>query len=433
VDIVGNSNEFTIKTGLLELLPDECMVGVECCYMNGSVDTGSSLQQISSEYFWTSDNDTALVPSPTIQKVQNMFEIRNNFFGINTIRTLGNYTNNIGIYLVTPTSILATKKYVWIWGGWKFDSIEYPRDEIPSSLVQFRIDDNTIFNITAVPGDIDGDNHYIIKSRHFLADGSQDIILFNEFGSFSTIQIGQLFMLKDAGNPYPLPYSRYTQILYTVQEIIDQNHIRFRLGFQNYYANGKLLEEDPNPDIGYFYFQFWNTIATSQDSTELGINPQTELSVSNGIWDQTGAPISLSDGQMNISSIVDIDSNMFFYNSVANTTGPSDILNINIESSLFTSARTYDTATTAYSSTIGSFPIDSNGKVSFREAVNNRNCSMFQINKNILNNFEIPFRITVGDGTQKYEVLNPDRFYIRFSLWFYEQTDDERYYNIPSL
>ena len=115
------------------------------------------------------------------------------------------------------------------------------------------------------------------------------------------------------------------------------------------------------------------------------------------------------------------------------STTSSDITNINIESPLFTSARTYNTATNSYSQTIGSFPWNTNNTVTYKEAVNNRNCSMYQINKNILNNFEIPFRITVDDGSALYQVQNPDKFYIRFSLWFYEQTDDERYYYIPTM
>ena len=111
----------------------------------------------------------------------------------------------------------------------------------------------------------------------------------------------------------------------------------------------------------------------------------------------------------------------------------NSVLNINIESPLFTSARTYDTSTNGYSQSLASFPVGPNYTVSYRDPVNNRNCSMYQINKNILNNFDIPFVITQNDGKSIYKVQNPERFFIKFTLWFYAQTDDERYFYIPSL
>jgi hypothetical protein len=456
IDVVGKSAEFTIKTGLLELLPDECMVGVECCYMRDATPLASEtyeLGRIRSEYDWKplSVDGYRIRPVVNVTTVNDVIEVRN-FPGTDT----GYGTNGVNIIVQTkefmPVSNLAAPfdvvTYTWQFMGWGFQSARaailiggLTNLDLPSNLGGLGTM-NSQFPRFAIEGEgIDLPNiRMIVISLVNNPDSSQTLIIFKE--NTYAPYVGQLVQVG-------IPGATESGIIFTVYEVIDSNTFKVIMSPADVGFYG-LNTTDLNIETTGSFFK------NDMILNGLGYVPSIEMIPGTifKIYQLPDGTCSWEFGDQTFASPVlgppdrafmyinypgcEADFKMYFQPTmvippILSASTASSITNINIDSPLFTSARTYSTATNSYSQTIGSFPVNSNNTVAFKEAVNNRNCSMYQINKNILNNFEIPFRITVDDGNELYQVQDPTKFYIRFSLWFYEQTDDERYYYIPTM
>ena len=464
IDVVGNSAEFTIKTGLLELLPDECMVGVECCFMRDSVSSVSSpiyeLGPIYSDYIWKVDFVTSrghsykYTPFVSINTVNDVIQVHN----VPPI----NYNSDITTVAIQSKSYMPTSNiapafdvvtYTWQFLGWSANTMEVlPRGNDNFPLIAFYLTDQDITQVTVanpyncycsvgVYNNPDFYQTFTINSATYLPDSSQSLII-QSANPVSSFYVGSLVQFTLNGKLFTFP----------IKEIISDYIFKVILDRQYVTAYGVNVTGLPLTGISGAFVPNQLTIGGLGpiDVNILQIYPGSviklyQLPDNTCTWEvndnvtfaspQT-APQNKSY-QMTYFSGTGGDVRQYFQPTlvvpgILSTIIPS-ITNINIESPLFTSARTYNTSTNSYSQTIGSFPINSNNTVAFKEAVNNRNCSMYQINKNILNNFEIPFRITVDDGSALYQVQDPAAFYIRFSLWFYEQTDDERYYYIPTM
>ena len=454
IDVVGNSAEFTIKTGLLELLPDECMVGVECCFMKDAVPQAAEtyeLGRIRSEYDWKPLNVNGNIFRPVV----NVKTVDNDVIQIRNVpgTDLGYGPGETSIIVQTkefmPVSNLAAAfdvvTYTWQFMGWGFQSSRSAFVE--GSITNIDLPANfggygaTPFPRWAIEGlGIDtGSLRMVVSYIVNNPDSSQSIFIYKD----NTYQpyVGQLVQVN-------VPSFGTSGIVFTVNEIIDSNTFKIIMSPEDVGSYGLTADQAGTDTTGQF---FKNVVILNGIGTVPSIEmiPGTifklyQLADRTCSWEFGNATFAAPELAPEDRSFMfyqplgcEADFRMYFQPtmvippSLSATT--SSITNINIDSPLFTSARTYSTATNSYSQTIGSFPVGVNNSVAFKEAVNNRNCSMYQINKNILNNFEIPFRITVDDGSALYQVQDPAKFYIRFSLWFYEQTGDERYYYIPTM
>jgi hypothetical protein len=115
---------------------------------------------------------------------------------------------------------------------------------------------------------------------------------------------------------------------------------------------------------------------------------------------------------------------------------------LNIESPYFTNGRQYIAGWSGgngeYSPIIATVPVNysyiniNNTGVAYTAPVLNDAIGCFNTNKNILNNYNIPFQITTQSGAV-YKVPTPfdGNFSIQFTLVFYGLNDDERYSMIP--
>ena len=450
LDVTGTSAQFSVRTGLMELLPDECMVGVECCFMNDSV-SPSFEQVIYEEIDWVitstsvSLSQTQLLPSTTVVVDQGLIKVENLFNGVLT--TSGNsVTEFVSIQTKqTSQSFFSTlnryvaSRFTWTFDNFTFNScqdFEYPF--ITGGLTTFGITigggANTLeWNIQPIDGYNTG--NWVVIGIMTLQDTSQSIILQNITNVYQ-FNVGEYIYIS--GHTY---YNAY----FRVQEIVDPFTIRITCGFQDIHAIAVPISD--NISLGsLFHVGIKSWVCTFVETGfQDDIIPGNQIQIIQ-YSDGTFEFIAPHNGTIIPSSFVSFKN----YYMVENTTQDfnsrmniqsftpvpninNSVLNINIESPLFTSARTYNTSTNSYSQSLASFPVGPNYTVSHRDPVNNRNCSMYQINKNILNNFDIPFIITQNDGKSIYKVQNPDRFFIKFTLWFYAQTDDERYFYIPSL
>jgi hypothetical protein len=115
-------------------------------------------------------------------------------------------------------------------------------------------------------------------------------------------------------------------------------------------------------------------------------------------------------------------------------------VNLNITSPLFTNGRQYIPVWSGgggeYSSIIASVLTPQLvlpgawSAVCFQQQVTDHGLGCFTTNKQILNNFDIPFTITSGNTNVPYRVSSG--FSLQFTLVFYGLNDDERYSEIPS-
>jgi len=447
LDVVGHSSEFTVNTKLLELLPDECMVGLECCYMNDQSLSVNNLYEEVDTGIYDANTDslnlstTTLIPSSVVVDDNNLIQCKNLFGG--TLTLPQRYITGpvfpqavIQSKQSVPSTIVA--KYTFTFEGYTFNSSQLLANQhLYFGLSPYTINETVskgLYNVplcTIDPGPPVVSNGWRILSAMNLPDSSQSILLQNE-DNIEVFNVGDLIRLIGEGDPYTL--------LYTIQEVVDNYTLRITLGFQDVYYYGKKLSEI-NYSINYEIEHINSYIATFDTLDQCTIYPGNQIQIlqnPDGTFDfltlnTPDAPQkirSIHTTKQSLSSyiITVLDGNFRMNIQTNSCCSTSSITNINIESPLFTSARTYDTNTEQYSQSIASLPYP----VSFRESVNNRNCSMYNINKNILNNFQIPFRITQNDGSQLY-VPQSTNFFIRFTLWFYEQTDDNRFYYLPSL
>ncbi len=451
LDIVGNSSEFTVDAKLLELLPDDCMVGLECCFMNDGV---GSIVKAQETLYTGLDTAISLLPPICISQTQlipstiltvtpdNQVQIRNLFNGGRTqpltngvIQTQQYYESTDINTIIGPKVVVA--EYIWTFDGFKFDSVNNGYGLVLNlGLSSQSINSSAIdigFEMYLVPNTDLVVPNFQVLSVITLLDTSQSIIIQTTESFVPIYHVGDIISFTDV-------YGLYFQI----EEVINSTTLRIKLGYQN-------VQDFASPISStlpaHFSVTPYNTVVTdNEDIKTTTIAPGNQIKIlqtnDNSIIyvypDDTQANSAVQGTSSYYAcwqTNVDCDLRVRLkVNSFSSTTVTGFYpTNINIESPLFTDARVYDTNTKQYSSTISSLPINSSGIVSYKEPVNNRNCSMYQINKNILNNFEIPFRITQDDGTQLYNIQNPDSFYIRFTLWFYGQTDDERYYYLPSL
>jgi hypothetical protein len=130
------------------------------------------------------------------------------------------------------------------------------------------------------------------------------------------------------------------------------------------------------------------------------------------------------------------------FNMVVPQTLDVSLIALNIESSYFTNGRQYiagwQGGVGQYSSIIATVPVNysyiniNNTGVGYTAPVLDHAIGCFNTNKNILNNFNIPFQITMQNG-KVYNVPTPfdGNFSIQFTLVFYGLNDDERYSMIP--
>ena len=455
IDVVGNSAEFTIKTGLLELLPDECMVGVECCFMNDSPPLAAEtyeLGRIRSEYDWKSINVNGyrFRPVVNVKTVDNdVIQIRN-IPGTDVDYGPGETDVIVQTKEFMPVSNLAAAfdvvTYTWQFMGWGFQSSR--RAYLIGGLTNVDLPSNpgntgaSPFPRWAIDGlyTDSGSMRMVVISIANLPDSSQSILIYKDNTTYQPY-VGQLVQVN-------VPSFGTSGLVFTVNEIIDSNTFKIIMSPADVGSYGLTIDQVGTDTTGQF---FQNLVILNGLGSVFSIVmiPSTifklyQLPDGTCSWEfgnETFASPILGPEDRSFmyyeTPACESDFRMYFQPTMVIppdlSATTSSITNINIDSPLFTSARTYSTATNSYSQTIGSFPVGVNNSVAFKEAVNNRNCSMYQINKNILNNFEIPFRITVDDGSALYQVQDPAKFYIRFSLWFYEQTDDERYYYIPTM
>ena len=453
IDVVGNSAEFTIKTGLLELLPDECMVGVECCFMKDAAplaDETYELGRIRSEYDWKSLNVNNYIFRPVV----NVKTVDNDVIQIRNVP--GTYVNygpdEVSVIVQTkefmPVSNLAAAfdvvTYTWQFMGWGFQSSReafltgsITNVDLPSNFGGYGASPFPRWAIDGFGINL-GSMRMVVISIVNNPDSSQSIFIYKD----NTYQpyVGQLVQV-DVSN-----FITYG-LVFTVNEIIDSNTFKIIMSPADVGSCG-LASTDVGTDTTGRFLQNLVTLNGIGSVSSIEMIPTTifklyQLPDRTCSWEFGNATFAAPELGPEDRSFMyyetpacESDFRMYFQPTMVippALSATTSITNINIDSPLFTSARTYSTATNSYSQTIGSFPVGVNNSVAFKEAVNNRNCSMYQINKNILNNFEIPFRITADDGSALYQVQDPATFYIRFSLWFYEQTDDERYYYIPTM
>ena len=130
------------------------------------------------------------------------------------------------------------------------------------------------------------------------------------------------------------------------------------------------------------------------------------------------------------------------FNMVVPQTLDNSLIALNIESPYFTNGRQYIAGWSgidgAYSPIIATVPVNysyinvTNTGVGYTAPVLDHAIGCFNTNKNILNNYNIPFQITTQSGAV-YTVPTPfDGFFsIQFTLVFYGLNDDERYSMIP--
>ena len=448
LDVTGTSAQFSVRTGLMELLPDECMVGVECCFMNDSV-SPSFEQVIYEEIDWVitsggavSLSQTQLLPSTTVVVDQGLIKVENLFNGVLT--TSGNsVTESVSIQTKqTSQSFFSTlnryvaSRFTWTFDYFTFDSCQN-EPNITGGLTTFPINSaSTGFPEWIIQTSIIyEEQNWGVIGIMTLQDTPQSIILQNLHNS-QIFLVGEYITLEGQNNYYAY---------YKIQEVIDQYTIRITCGFQDihhvalpisnsFFLGALFILKLHNcyvtfPEIATYLAPIsqGNQIQINQysDGTFEYVSPAGDILPSSFV--------SLENYYMREITTQDCNTRMNIQSFTPVPAINNSVLNINIESPLFTSARTYDTSTNSYSQSLASLPVGPNYTVSHRDPVNNRNCSMYQINKNILNNFDIPFIITQNDGKSIYKVQNPENFFIKFSLWFYAQTDDERYFYIPSL
>jgi len=114
----------------------------------------------------------------------------------------------------------------------------------------------------------------------------------------------------------------------------------------------------------------------------------------------------------------------------------SDTMVANIESPFFTNSRQYLYTTTnpSYSPIIASIPLNyttitsSVNGYSWQQQVLDNGLGCYTTNKQLLNNFQIPFTITDQTGAT---IAISDGGNLQFTLVFYGLNDDERYSMIP--
>ena len=424
LEIIANSTEFTVKTGLLEILPNDCMCGISECYMDDRNTTIIVSETPPYHDYVTTifsvgsvgNCPTQLLPSITVTNSI----IKNCFSGFVTIDDVNN-----GIYTDPAVRLTLTQT--------TFDNLYFVFNGFTFYSTQINLTDPNLspsFNGFSVYLNTDLSRIYKrvqIISRVILEDNSQSIILaINE-------QIGDVFVgdVLSLGNDSGVPYN---QVFYTVQQVISTSILRVNLGFQDVPLTGAALDTDLTTTT------YDMTLYRISDCLSFAIDGNIYHAVLGQILKLTRTTYTINDityplPQTNIFgqffSAVDCDISMYATNNIYSTIPmPSPAININIESPLFTSGCSYNTITKSYSSSIASMPVNELGVVSYSQPVNNHNCSMYQINKNILNNFEIPFKITMNDGTSNYKIQNPDTFFIRFVLWFYSQDSKENIVDI---
>lgn len=441
LEVEGTSASFTVHTRLLELLPDECMVGLECCYMYDTSTTRVLLNR-------TTCNKVVFggpvvipffsnfVPQPTVSPdgaVRNVYDEQ-----INIVPEI--FTNQFG-----------TSDYIfqWAFNGWKFESsldgpllylflgkgttsLQPPTGLSPNL--------NTFASIQ--PFDpILRDDRWMIYGICTLSNGSQRVIFKNYDVSFTGVfKIGAIISIENNNDTDPTYYNAY----YTVQEVIDDSTIVVHVNVRDVQLIGHTNWNLLNITSGGYKLYTWDTTLAIGTSI-IVICPQTIISINRiantaPVLKVNNTVYNLPSQLLNLPSTftpawnvnVDCDVRLLYQIDTYTDSPIAGPQYINIESPLFTSSRTFNTTTNSYSSTIATVPVINN-TVSYIQPVNNRNCSMYQINKNILNNFDIPFSITTDSNHTLYTPIDKPNFKIKFNLWFYSQTDDERYFYIPSL
>lgn len=451
LDVTGTSAQFSVRTGLMELLPDECMVGVECCFMNDSV-SPSFEQVIYEEIDWVINSggvvtlsQTQLLPSTTVVVDQGLIKVENLFNGVLTIsgnpatETVSIQTKQTGQSFFSTLNRYVASRFTWTFDNFTFNSCQdFQSPFITGGLTTFGITNgggvNALeWNIQPIDRYDAGD--WVVIGIMTLQDTSQSIILQNITNIYQ-FMVGEYIFISGTSH-----YNAY----FRVQEIVDPVTIRITCGFQDIHAIAVPINDYISlGSLFHVGIKSWacTFVETGFQDDIIPGNQIQIIQYSDGTFEfivpRTGAIIpsrfvSFKNYYMTEITTQDFNSRMNIQSFTPVPNINNSVLNINIESPLFTSARTYDTSTNSYSQSLASFPVGPNYTVSHRDPVNNRNCSMYQINKNILNNFDIPFIITQNDGKSIYKVQNPDRFFIKFTLWFYAQTDDERYFYIPSL
>jgi hypothetical protein len=120
----------------------------------------------------------------------------------------------------------------------------------------------------------------------------------------------------------------------------------------------------------------------------------------------------------------------------------ADTICLNLESPLFTNGRQYISGWSGgigqYSPIVATVPLNAayinhdNKGVAFFNPVPDNVIGCFNTNKNILNNYNIPFQITDETGTVVQTAISVGSvFGLQFTLVFYGLNDDERYSMIP--
>jgi len=385
-----------------------------------------------------------LVPQPTVSPDGS---VRNLYNGqlLNIVPEI--FTNHIG----TSDFI-----FQWVFNGWKFESIQSPPTislivgNYGNTLTlqpPIGIGHSAIADI-GLPGGVLRDNRWIIWGICTLGNGSQRVVLRNNYVSFTDVfRVGEVIFI-DSNIILDTPY--YTSY-YTVQEVIDDRTIVVHLNSYDVQSIGHTNWNDLNITSGGYQVYTVSTLLSfnnppASSSYSAVIYPQTIVSINraSATTNNTTPVIKLNNTAvgtlLNTPSTFtpgwtvncDCDVRLLYQIDTYTDSPVAGAQYVNIESPLFTSSRTFNTTTNSYSSTIATVPVIDN-TVSYIQPVNNRNCSMYQINKNILNNFDIPFKITTDSNHTLYTPKNKTNFKIKFNLWFYSQTDDERYFYIPSL
>jgi len=396
LEIIANSTEFTVKTGLLEILPNDCMCGISECYMDDRntqiilSETPANRDYVTTIYASGSVGScpTQLLPSITVTNSI----IKNSFVGFVTIDDIIIGISASPIVRLTLTQTIFDNLY-FVFNGFTFNSTQQDltNPNLSPSFSGFGVYLDTDFSRTY--------QGVQIISRVTLEDNSQSIILAIN-AQIIDIFVGDVLSL---GTDPTVPY---TQVLYTVQQVISTSILRVNLGFQDVPFTGAALETD--------------LTTTTYTMTLYRITDCLSFNIYGNVYPAIGQILKLTRTTYIIGGVtyplpqtssfvgqftspVDCDISMYATNNIYSTIPmPYPAININIESPLFTSGCSYNTITKSYSSSIASMPVDQIGVVSYSQPVNNHNCSMYQINKNILNNFEIPFKITMNDGTSNF-------------------------------
>jgi hypothetical protein len=361
------------------------------------------------------------------------------------------YDEQINIVPEIFTNQFGTSDYIfqWAFNGWKFESsldgpllylflgkgttsLQPPTGLSPNL--------NTFASIQ--PFDpILRDDRWMIYGICTLSNGSQRVIFKNYDVSFTGVfKIGAIISIENNNDTDPTYYNAY----YTVQEVIDDSTIVVHVNVRDVQLIGHTNWNLLNITSGGYKLYTWDTTLAIGTSI-IVICPQTIISINRiantaPVLKVNNTVYNLPSQLLNLPSTftpawnvnVDCDVRLLYQIDTYTDSPIAGPQYINIESPLFTSSRTFNTTTNSYSSTIATVPVINN-TVSYIQPVNNRNCSMYQINKNILNNFDIPFSITTDSNHTLYTPIDKPNFKIKFNLWFYSQTDDERYFYIPSL